>query len=164
MPSREPVPRDSAWHPGGASRGAGRPQRGLEDAGPWAKEGKRKAAWTGRGLPAFLPPHAQPTRRAGDEGPWTAPHKALPLPHTQFHGTPTLHACVLDPTASERPLVASQPSPKAKDREINQAARGFLGPLEVKLREASIYRLCHLKMGPSKGLDLKPYMGKFSIN
>lgn len=38
------------------------------------------------------------------------------------------------------------------------------GPLAVKLRVAMSYHLCHLEVGPSKGLDPKPYLGKFSIN
>lgn len=80
------------------SRWGGQGCRGLEDAGPWAKLGRRKAAWMGRGLPAFPLPRAQPTRLAGGEDSWAAPREALPLPHTRGHGAP----CVPGPAASGR--------------------------------------------------------------
>lgn len=115
----------------------------------------------------FLPschPMPSPPGVLGVRTPGLLPTKPFCSPTLSSMERLPCTACVLDPIASARPPVASQPSPKAKDRGVNQAARGFLGPLAVKLRVAMIYHLCHLKMGPSKGLDPKPYVGKFSIN
>lgn len=54
---------------------------GLEDAGPWAKEGRRKAAWTGRGLPAFLPPMPHPPGVLGVRTPSCPPQSPPPALH-----------------------------------------------------------------------------------
>lgn len=132
---------------------------GLEDAGPWAKEGRRKAAWTGRGLPAFLPscrPVPHPPGVLGVRIPELSPHKALPLPCT---------LCVPGPTCLESPPATSQPGPRVQDRGIKKAGRGRLGPLEVKLRGwagGCDYLLGHLKMGPLRGLNPKATLNKLT--
>lgn len=89
---------------------------GLEDAGPWAKEGRRKAAWTGRGLPAFLPPVPHPPGVLGVRTPQLLPTKPSPCPALSV--SQVLHA-------SERPLATSQPGPRVKDRGIKKAGRGL---------------------------------------
>lgn len=170
------------------SRVAGSAKQGSSTQGQcmasrWGKQGCR-AATEGAGGCRILGKGGE--KEGSVDGSWASCLPATPpgllgmripglLPTKPFR-SPTLSsmellpciACVLGPTASERPPAASQPSPKAKDRGSHQAERGLLGLLEVKLREAgqraAVYHLCHLKMGPSKGLDPKPYMGKLSIN
>lgn len=98
-----------------ASRWGWQGCKGLEDAGPWAKLARRKAAWMGRGPPAFLLPRAQPTRLAGDGDSWAAPTKPFHSPALGLMKLRPCVACVPGPTASGRLPAASQLSPRGKD-------------------------------------------------
>lgn len=85
-----------------AGRGAGRPHRGLEDAGPWAKEGRRKAAWTRPWASGHPASHARPTRRAGDEERGPLPDKTICQP---THQPPALPLELPSPALPGPPLL-----------------------------------------------------------
>lgn len=131
---------------------------GLEDAGPWAKEGRRKAAWTGCGLPAFLPPRAPHTRCAGGEDPRAVPPQSLP---------PALHClCPM----SYMPQKVHQPPPSLapesrteglrKQEEVTwdhwrSSSRGWAGGCDYLLERV-------VKMRPSGELNPKATLNKLT--
>lgn len=130
---------------------------GLEDAGPWAKEGRRKAAWTGRGLPAFLPPRAPPTRCAGGEDPGAVPPQSPP---------PALH-CLCPRSYLPQKVHRPPPSlaPESRTEGLRKQGEVAWDPWRSSSEAgqgAVTTFLGHLKMGPPRGLNPKATLNKLT--